>query len=84
VSTDDDRRARELAAADTRVARVEPRGDGPLVELRADPETSLRQVAADLNRKLVLAGMAVYRLEHQRFSLEQRFLEITSRLEHAA
>ncbi len=84
LSTDDNSRARELAAADTRVARVEPRGDGLLVELRADPETALRQVAADLNRKLVLAGVAVYRLEHQRVSLEQRFLEITSRLEDAA
>jgi ABC-2 type transport system ATP-binding protein len=84
VATDDNRRARDLAAADARVARVEPRGDGLLVELRADRETSLRQVAADLNRKLVLAGLAVYRLEHQRVSLEQRFLEITSRLEHAA
>jgi ABC-2 type transport system ATP-binding protein len=84
VATDDNRRARDLAAADARVAQVEPRGDGLLVELRADRETSLRQVAADLNRKLVLAGLAVYRLEHQRVSLEQRFLEITSRLEHAA
>jgi ABC-2 type transport system ATP-binding protein len=84
LATDDNRRARDLAAADARVARVEPRGDGLLVELRADRETSLRQVAADLNRKLVLAGLAVYRLEHQRVSLEQRFLEITSRLEHAA
>ena len=84
VSTDGDRRARELAVADTRVARVEPRGDGLLVELRADTETSIREVAADLNRKLVLAGVAVHRLEHQRVSLEQRFLEITSRLEHAA
>ena len=84
LATDDNRRARDLAAADARVARVEPRGDGLLVELRADRETSLRQVAADLNRKLVLAGLAVHRLEHQRVSLEQRFLEITSRLEHAA
>jgi ABC-2 type transport system ATP-binding protein len=84
LSTDDNRRARDLATADARVARVEPRGDGLVVELRADPETSLRQVAADLNRKLVVAGLAVYRLEHQRVSLEQRFLEITSRLEHAA
>jgi ABC-2 type transport system ATP-binding protein len=84
LSTDDDRRARDLVAADSRIARVEPRGEGLLVELCADPETLLRQVAADLNRKLVLAGIAVYGLEHQRVSLEQRFLEITSRLEDAA
>jgi ABC-2 type transport system ATP-binding protein len=84
LSTDDDRRASDLAAADARVARVEPRADGLLVELHPDFEGSVRQVAADLNRKLVLAGLAVYRLEQQHVSLEQRFLEITSRLEQAA
>jgi ABC-2 type transport system ATP-binding protein len=42
LATDDNRRARDLATADARVARVEPRGDGLLVELRADPETTLR------------------------------------------
>jgi ABC-2 type transport system ATP-binding protein len=84
LSTNDDRRARELVAADERVAHVEPRGDGLVVELRADPDVSLPHVAAELNRKLVLAGIAVCRLEHQHVSLERRFLELTSRLEHAA
>jgi ABC-2 type transport system ATP-binding protein len=84
LSTNDDRRARELVAADERVAHVEPRGDGLVVELRADPDVSLPPVAAELNRKLVLAGIAVCRLEHQHVSLERRFLELTSRLEHAA
>ena len=83
LSTGDDRRARELAAADARVARVEPRSDSLVVELRADADVSLPQVTAQLNRKLVLEGIDVYRLEHQHVSLEQRFLEITSRLEHA-
>jgi ABC-2 type transport system ATP-binding protein len=84
LSTNDDRRARELVAADERVAHVEPRGDGLVVELRADRDVSLPPVAAELNRKLVLAGIAVCRLEHQHVSLERRFLELTSRLEHAA
>jgi ABC-2 type transport system ATP-binding protein len=84
LSTNDDRRARELVAADERVAHVEPRGDGLVVELRADADVSLPPVAAELNRKLVLAGIAVCRLEHQHVSLERRFLELTSRLEHAA
>jgi hypothetical protein len=40
--------------------------------------------AADLNRRLVEAGIAVRRLEPVQASLEQRFLEITSRFEEAA
>jgi ABC-2 type transport system ATP-binding protein len=35
---------------------------------------------ADINRRLVEAGIAVHRLEPARVSLEERFLEITSRL----
>ncbi len=37
--------------------------------------------AAEVNRLLVGAGIAVERLEPVRQSLERRFLEITSRLE---
>ena len=40
----------------------------------------LRDVLAELNRTLVHAGLAVHRLEPVESSLEQRFLEITSRL----
>jgi ABC-2 type transport system ATP-binding protein len=42
------------------------------------------RVAAELNRRLVAAGVSVHRLEPGRVSLEQRFLEITSRLGEAA
>jgi hypothetical protein len=45
----------------------------------ADPH-----VAAEINRTLVAAGIGVRRLDPSRASLEQRFLEITSRLEEAA
>jgi ABC-2 type transport system ATP-binding protein len=38
----------------------------------------------DLSRRLVLAGLAIRRFEPARVSLEQRFLEITSRLEESA
>ena len=41
-------------------------------------------VAAEINRRLVAAGIAVHRLELSQASLEERFLEITSRLEEAA
>jgi ABC-2 type transport system ATP-binding protein len=40
--------------------------------------------AAELNRRLVEAGIAVSRLEPVRSSLEERFLEVTSRLQSAA
>lgn len=40
--------------------------------------------AAELNRALVQAGIDVSRLEPVRSTLEQRFLEITSRLETQA
>jgi hypothetical protein len=38
----------------------------------------------DLNRLLVESGLDVYRLEPSQASLEQRFLEVTTRLENAA
>jgi ABC-2 type transport system ATP-binding protein len=54
-------------------------GDGGLrVVLAGGPAT-----AAEVNAKLVGAGLAVARLEPVRHSLEQRFLEITSRLDEA-
>ena len=45
---------------------------------------SAEAVAADLNRRLVEAGITVHGLEPTRVSLESRFLEITSRLGVAA
>lgn len=44
------------------------------------PDASLEKVAAELNARLVGAGIAVYRLEPSHVSLEHRFLEITRRL----
>ena len=49
--------------------------------LRAAPPEAVG--AAELNRWLVLGGVAVDRLEPVRATLEQRFLEITSHLEAA-
>jgi hypothetical protein len=40
--------------------------------------------AGDINSTLVRAGLVVTRLEPARRSLEQRFLEMTTRLEVAA
>jgi ABC-2 type transport system ATP-binding protein len=52
--------------------------EGIRVILLGDPDT-----AAQINAMLVRAGVGVTRLEPVRHSLEQRFLEITSRLDAA-
>jgi hypothetical protein len=40
--------------------------------------------AGEINRLLVESGVTVYRLEPARASLEERFLEVTSRLGESA
>jgi ABC-2 type transport system ATP-binding protein len=60
---------------------VETTPEGLRVALPADDSAHR---AAEINRTLVAAGVAVRRLEPSRASLEERFLEITSRLEEAA
>ncbi len=77
VAVDD--QAAALALIDRR--EVEATEDGLLVRLsvEAGPDA-----VADLNRLLVTAGIGVHRLELSQASLEERFLEITSRLEEAA
>ncbi|HEX4109455.1 MAG TPA: ABC transporter ATP-binding protein [Solirubrobacteraceae bacterium] len=76
VGVDDLDAAQRALADDPRVGALNE-ADGALrVTFAGDPA-----FAAELNRILVQAGVAVYRLEPVRQSLEQRFLEITSRLE---
>ena len=78
VETDDRERARGVLAAIPAVERVVD--DGAVLAVSVlDPH-----VVADLNRRLVEAGISVRRLDPQQTSLEQRFLEITTRLEDAA
>ena len=48
------------------------------------PDVDAEPAADDIGRRIVLAGLAIRRFEPARASLEQRFLEITSRLEEAA
>jgi ABC-2 type transport system ATP-binding protein len=78
VACDDPQRALELL-------RDAP---GVLAAVRASELVRLRLAragaSAEVNRRLVLAGIAVSRLEPVHESLEQRFLEITSRLEAVA
>jgi ABC-2 type transport system ATP-binding protein len=71
-------RARILLASSKAVSEVSDDGSSLRARLN-DPDA-----VADLNRRLVEAGIAVRRLEPAQASLEQRFLEITSRFEEAA
>jgi ABC-2 type transport system ATP-binding protein len=74
VGTADDLRAQAVLAG----FGAEP-ADGGLRVSVTDTTT-----AAQINRRLVEAGLDVHRLEPERITLERRFLEITSRLEAAA
>jgi ABC-2 type transport system ATP-binding protein len=75
VGVDDVERALEVIGAGTLAAQCQ-RSDEGLRVLLAGPAST----AAHLNAALVGAGVGVMRLEPVRQSLEQRFLEITSRL----
>ncbi len=75
VQVDDAATARRLLSAEPRVGRVSDDGTTLTVALVDGLEP------ADVNRALVGAGIAVSRLEPSRTSLEERFLDITSRLE---
>ena len=78
VEVDDTTRARRVLAENAAVERVVDDGEVLAVSI-LDP-----RAVPDLNRRLVEAGVAVNRLDLQRASLEQCFLEITTRLENAA
>ncbi len=58
------------------MAEARPDDEGIRVVLAGEPQT-----AAQINAELVRAGLGVTRLEPVRQSLEQRFLQITSRLD---
>jgi ABC-2 type transport system ATP-binding protein len=66
--------ALDLLAGDPAVADAHETGDGIRVTL------AVADGAAAVNARLVGAGIPVFRLEPVRESLEERFLEITSRL----
>jgi ABC-2 type transport system ATP-binding protein len=78
LGVDHPARAQALLAAEPAVESISDDGHVLRVSL-VDPGA-----AAHLNRRLVEAGIAVHRLEPSQATLEQRFLEITTRLENAA
>jgi ABC-2 type transport system ATP-binding protein len=77
IATSDDEQARAIFSAHRAVESVATEPMGIRVTLGAD-------AGDDISRRLVHAGLAIRRFEPARVSLEQRFLEITSRLEEAA
>jgi ABC-2 type transport system ATP-binding protein len=77
VGVDDVERALRTLSASELVAEATRSDDGGVrVVLTGAPET-----AAGVNASLVQAGVGVMRLEPVRHSLEQRFLQITARLD---
>ncbi|HYM63237.1 MAG TPA: ABC transporter ATP-binding protein [Gaiellaceae bacterium] len=82
VATSDDTRALPILAGHRAVESVVADGNGIRVKLSDASDAEL--AADDLSRFIVLEGLAIRRFEPARVSLEQRFLEITSRLEEAA
>jgi ABC-2 type transport system ATP-binding protein len=79
IGCDRTEQAAELLGADSRVTEI-ANGETGELRVRLAPDEHPGNVAAALNRALVEAGFAVSRLEPSRVSLEERFLEITSRL----
>jgi ABC-2 type transport system ATP-binding protein len=82
IATNDEERALTLLTESRAVTSAVAEAEGIRVRLRPDVEAE--PAADDIGRRLVLAGLAIRRFEPARASLEQRFLEITSRLEEAA
>jgi ABC-2 type transport system ATP-binding protein len=76
VAVDDPDRALGILQASALVVEARQEDEGIRVVLAGEPQT-----AAQINAELVRAGLAVTRLEPVRQSLEQRFLQITSRLD---
>ena len=72
---------RAQSSAHRAVASAPPRPTGSAC---VSTDVEAEAAADDIGRRLVLAGLAIRRFEPARASLEQRFLEITSRLEEAA
>jgi ABC-2 type transport system ATP-binding protein len=78
IATTDNTTAASIASAHSSVGSIAATDDGLRITLR--PDIDADPTAGEVNRLLVQAGVTVYRLEPARTTLEQRFLEITSRL----
>ena len=84
IGSSDGVRVQALLAAHPAVRSATGTPEGIRVTLRPGFPMTAEDAAADINRFLVEAGLAVHRVEPARPSLEERFLEITSRVGVAA
>jgi ABC-2 type transport system ATP-binding protein len=82
VATSDNQEACRLLGEHRAIQSLATENGHFRITLRSDVE--IEAAAGDISRRLVLGGAAIHRFEPSRVSLEQRFLEITSRLEEAA
>jgi ABC-2 type transport system ATP-binding protein len=82
VATSDNEQAFHILGEHRAIQSLQPENGHFRITLHADVEATA--AADDISRRLVLGGTAIRRFEPSRVSLEQRFLEITSRLEEAA
>ena len=83
IATTDDERALAILGEHRAVEAASRVEAGAIrASFRSDVEADV--AAEDISRRLVLAGLGIRRFEPARASLEQRFLEITTRVEHAA
>jgi ABC-2 type transport system ATP-binding protein len=80
VAVDDPERALSVLVSCPQARESRRSDEGLRVVLADESHGSARERAAAVNAALVSAGLAVDRLEPVRQSLEQRFLEVTSRL----
>jgi hypothetical protein len=81
LRSDESARASALLSGHPAVRKVEDDGDGVRAQLGNVSGAEARSVAADLNRRLVEAGVPVFGIELPTPTLEDRFLEITRRMQ---
>jgi ABC-2 type transport system ATP-binding protein len=82
IATSDDVRALGVLGQHRAVENTTAEPNGIRATLHCDVEAE--GAADDIGRRMFEAGLAIRHFERARASLEQRFLEITSRLEEAA
>jgi ABC-2 type transport system ATP-binding protein len=80
IGTPDEVGAQAVLVDHAAVRSIERNGTGILVTLASDLELTAEEAAGELNRRLTAHGIVVFKLDSQRASLEDRFLQITKRL----
>jgi hypothetical protein len=74
-------RALPLLASHPAARSVAEEGQQVRVTLGPVADDQARSVAADINRRLVEAGVGVYRLDLPAATLEERFLQVTHKMQ---